>query len=172
VYNFIFAFCMRLSNWCVTFCLYLCDGIATDVETILSNQLLPKKSIPGYEDLEIWPSKWPDLTESNGRGQVGSTRMTKSANYHTMTKDKVTALSSLFPFNKTIDHYIGSQYKDMRISRLVIRKCFIHIQGRGRRGRDGMVVESTTICDTVCQLPAIGRWFAHWPIEKNEMATD
>ena len=37
-----------------------------------------------------------------------------------MTKDKVTALSSLFPFNKTIDHYIGSQYKDMRISRLVI----------------------------------------------------
>ena len=37
-----------------------------------------------------------------------------------MTKDKVTALSSLFPFNNTFDHYIGSQYKDMRISRLVI----------------------------------------------------
>ena len=39
-------------------------------------------------------------------------------------------------------------------------KCSIHIQGRGRRGRDGMVVGSTTICDQVCQLLATGRWFS------------
>ena len=32
--------------------------------------------------------------------------------------------------------------------------------GEGRRGRDGMVVGSTTICDKVCQLPATGRWFS------------
>ena len=37
----------------------------------------------------------------------------------TMTKDKVTALSSLFRYNKTIDYYIRSQYQDMRTSRLV-----------------------------------------------------
>jgi hypothetical protein len=28
---------------------------------------------------------------------------------------------------------------------------YIHIQERGRRGLDGMVVGSTTICDKVCQ---------------------
>ena len=39
-------------------------------------------------------------------------------------------------------------------------KCFIHIQGRGRHGRDGMVVGSTIICDKVCQLLATGRWFS------------
>ena len=31
-----------------------------------------------------------------------------------MTKDKVTALSSLFRYYKTIDYYIRSQYQDMR----------------------------------------------------------
>jgi hypothetical protein len=37
----------------------------------------------------------------------------------------------------------------------------------GRRGRDGMVLGSTTICDKVCQLLATGRiarndvYFAH-----------
>ena len=36
-----------------------------------------------------------------------------------MTKDKVTALSSLFRYNKTIDDYIRSQYQDMRTSQLV-----------------------------------------------------
>jgi hypothetical protein len=36
-----------------------------------------------------------------------------------MTKDKVTALYSLFRYNKTIDYYIRSQYQDMRTSRLV-----------------------------------------------------
>ena len=35
-----------------------------------------------------------------------------------MTKDKVTALSSLFRYNKTIDYYLRSQYQDMRTSRL------------------------------------------------------
>jgi hypothetical protein len=39
-------------------------------------------------------------------------------------------------------------------------KCFIHIQRRGRRGRDGMVVGSTTLCDKVCQLLATDRWFS------------
>ena len=39
-------------------------------------------------------------------------------------------------------------------------KCVIHIQGRVRRGRDGVVVGSTTICDKVCQLLATGRWFS------------
>jgi hypothetical protein len=39
-------------------------------------------------------------------------------------------------------------------------KCFIQIQRRGRPGRDGMVVGSTTICDKVCQLLATGRWFS------------
>jgi hypothetical protein len=39
-------------------------------------------------------------------------------NYKTMTKDKVTALSSLFLYNKTIDYYIRSKYQDMRTSRL------------------------------------------------------
>ena len=42
-------------------------------------------------------------------------------------------------------------------------KCFIHIQGRGRRGRDSMVVGSTTICDKVCQLLVTGRWFSPGP---------
>jgi hypothetical protein len=42
-------------------------------------------------------------------------------------------------------------------------KCFIHIQGRGRRGRDGMVVGSTTVCDQVCQLLASGQWFSPDP---------
>jgi hypothetical protein len=36
-----------------------------------------------------------------------------------MTKDKVTALSILCRYNKTIDYYIISQYQDMRTSRLV-----------------------------------------------------
>ena len=40
-------------------------------------------------------------------------------------------------------------------------KCFIHIQGGGRRRAcDGMVVGSTTICDKACQLLATGRWFS------------
>jgi hypothetical protein len=42
-------------------------------------------------------------------------------------------------------------------------KCFMHIQGRGHRGRDGMIVGSTTICDKVCQLLATGRWFSQGP---------
>jgi len=36
-----------------------------------------------------------------------------------MTKDKVTALSSIFRYNKTIDYYIRSQYQGVRTSRLV-----------------------------------------------------
>ena len=51
-------------------------------------------------------------------------------------------------------------------------KCFIHIQGRGRRNRDGMVVGSTTICDAVCQLPAIGRWFSPGPLSSSTNITD
>jgi hypothetical protein len=39
-------------------------------------------------------------------------------------------------------------------------KCFIHIQRRGRRGRDGMVVGSTRLCDKVCQLLATDRLFS------------
>ena len=34
----------------------------------------------------------------------------------------------------------------------ILHGCYyIHIKGRGRGGRDGMVVGSTTICDKVCQ---------------------
>jgi hypothetical protein len=51
-------------------------------------------------------------------------------------------------------------------------KCFIHIQGRGRRGRDGMVVGSTTICDKVCQLLATGRWFSSVPPASPTNITD
>ena len=51
-------------------------------------------------------------------------------------------------------------------------KCFIHIQGRGRRGRDGMVVGSTTICDKVCQLLATGRWFSPGPPASSTNITD
>jgi hypothetical protein len=36
-----------------------------------------------------------------------------------MTKDKATALSSLFRYNTTIDYYLRSKYQDMRTSRLV-----------------------------------------------------
>jgi hypothetical protein len=32
-----------------------------------------------------------------------------------------------------------------------VQVCYTH-PGEGRRGRDGMVVGSTTICDKVCQL--------------------
>ena len=39
-------------------------------------------------------------------------------------------------------------------------KCLIHIQRRGRRGRDGMVVGSTRLCDKVCQLLATDRLFS------------
>jgi hypothetical protein len=42
-----------------------------------------------------------------------------------MTKDKVTALSCLFRYNKTIDYYIRSQYQDMRTSRLVTLSCCV-----------------------------------------------
>ena len=51
-------------------------------------------------------------------------------------------------------------------------KCFIHIQGRGRRGFDGMVVGSTTICDKVCQLLATGRWFFPGPPASSTNITD
>jgi hypothetical protein len=51
-------------------------------------------------------------------------------------------------------------------------KCFIHIQGRGRRGRDGMVVGSTTICDKVCQLLTTGRWFSPGPPASSTIITD
>jgi hypothetical protein len=51
-------------------------------------------------------------------------------------------------------------------------KSFIHIQGMGRRGRDGMVVGSTTICDTVCQLLATGRWFSLGPPASSTNITD
>ena len=51
-------------------------------------------------------------------------------------------------------------------------KSFIHIQGMGRRGRDGMVVGSTTICDTVCQLLATGRWFSPGPPASSTNITD
>jgi hypothetical protein len=51
-------------------------------------------------------------------------------------------------------------------------KCFIHIQGRGRHGRDGMVVGSTTICDKVCQLLATGRWFPLGPPASSTNITD
>ena len=51
-------------------------------------------------------------------------------------------------------------------------KCFIHIQGRGRRGRDGMVVGSTTICDQVYQLLATGQWFSPDPPASSTNITD
>ena len=51
-------------------------------------------------------------------------------------------------------------------------KCFIHIQGRGRRGRDGMVVGSTTICDKACQLLVTGRWFSPGPSASSTNITD
>ena len=51
-------------------------------------------------------------------------------------------------------------------------RCFIHIQGRGRRGHDGMVVASTTICDKVCQLLATGRWFSPDPPASSTNITD
>jgi hypothetical protein len=51
-------------------------------------------------------------------------------------------------------------------------RCFIHIQGRGRRGHDGMVVASTTICDKVCQLLATGRWFSLAPPASSINITD
>ena len=40
-----------------------------------------------------------------------------------------------------------------------VQVCYTH-PGEGRRGRDGMVVGSTTICDQVCQLLATGQWFS------------
>jgi hypothetical protein len=49
---------------------------------------------------------------------------------------------------------------------------FIHIQGRGRCGRDGMVVGSTTICDKVCQLLATGLWFSLGPPASSTNITD
>ena len=49
---------------------------------------------------------------------------------------------------------------------------FILIQGRGCRGRDGMVVGSTTICDKVCQLLATGRWFPLGPPASSTNITD
>ena len=51
-------------------------------------------------------------------------------------------------------------------------KCSIHIQGRGHRGRDGMVVGSTTICDKVCQLLATGLWFSPGPPASSTNITD
>ena len=51
-------------------------------------------------------------------------------------------------------------------------KCFIHIQGRGCHGRDGMVVGSTTICDKVCQLLATGQWFSPGPPASSTNITD
>jgi hypothetical protein len=52
-------------------------------------------------------------------------------------------------------------------------KCFIHIQGRERRGHDGMVVGSiTTICDKVCQLLATGWWFSPGPPASSTIITD
>jgi hypothetical protein len=50
--------------------------------------------------------------------------------------------------------------------------CFIHILGRGHRGRDGIVVGSTTICDKVCQLLATGRWFSLDPPASSTNITD
>ena len=47
----------------------------------------------------------------------------------------------------------------LQIINWIMFNCFIHIQRRGHRGRDGMAVGSTTICDKVCQLLATGRWF-------------
>ena len=54
----------------------------------------------------------------------------------------------------------------------IMFKCFIHIKWRGRRGRDGMVVGSTTICDKVCQLLATGRWFSPGPPASSTNITD
>jgi hypothetical protein len=51
-------------------------------------------------------------------------------------------------------------------------QCFVRIQGRGRRGRDGMVVGSTIICDKVCQLLATGRWFSPGPPASSTYITD
>jgi hypothetical protein len=54
----------------------------------------------------------------------------------------------------------------------VVAVSFIHIQEKGRRGRDGMVVGSTTICDKVCQLLATGRWFTQGPPASSINITD
>ena len=51
-------------------------------------------------------------------------------------------------------------------------KCFIHIQERGCRGHDDMVVGSTTICDQVCQLLATGQWFSQGPPASSTNITD
>jgi hypothetical protein len=51
-------------------------------------------------------------------------------------------------------------------------KCFIHIHGRGRRGRDGMVEGSTTICDQVCQPHETDRWFSPDPPAPSTNITD
>ena len=40
------------------------------------------------------------------------------------------------------------------------------------RGRDGMVVGSTAICDKVCQLLATGRWFSPGPPASSTNITD
>jgi hypothetical protein len=44
--------------------------------------------------------------------------------------------------------------------------------GEGSRGRDGVVVSSTTICDKVCQLLATGRWFSPGPPASSTNITD
>jgi hypothetical protein len=41
-----------------------------------------------------------------------------------------------------------------------------------RRGRDGVVVGSTTICDKVCQLLVTGRWFSPGPPASSTNITD
>ena len=51
-------------------------------------------------------------------------------------------------------------------------KCFIHIQGRGRHGHDGMVVGSTTIYEKVCQLLATDQWFSPGPPASSTNITD
>jgi hypothetical protein len=50
-------------------------------------------------------------------------------------------------------------------------QVFYTHQGRGRRGRDGMVVGST-ISDKVCQLLATGRWFSPGPPASSTNITD
>ena len=50
-------------------------------------------------------------------------------------------------------------------------QVFYKHQGRGRRGRDGMVVGST-ISDKVCQLLATGRWFSPGPPASSTNITD
>ena len=44
--------------------------------------------------------------------------------------------------------------------------------GEGSRGRDGVVVSSTTICDKVCQLLATGRWLSPGPPASSTNITD